>query len=795
MKSLYRLFCFCVSVVVAVSSASAQTGILKGAVLDASTKEAVTGANIFLLAERSSGTSSDENGNFSLTLPEGNQTLICSYIGYTADTFTVVIEPAKTTEYNVLLHFEATELNQVVVSVGKYEQRIEEVSVSMEILKPKLIEAKNTTTITQALEQVPGLNILDEEPQIRGGSGFAFGVGSRAATLINGIPILRGDIGKPDWDFIPIENLNQVEVIKGAASVMYGSSALSGVINFFTSYPTEPSETKVRLYSGFYSAPKNPAANWWNGAANYSGLNISQGWKNERYDLIIGGQLRYDHGYIGPPVPDPRLGFEQDTLDNSEVSDRSGRVNFDFRYRPKNMDRLSFGMNGNLMRQQSNFSLVWGDDSAKIYRAFPGTITLTNNTQLYLDPFLSYLTTAGLQHSLKGRYYLHRSELPDVQTNFSTVYYAEYQLAKEFSKIENLRASAGAVLNNSFVQDDYYTGGGGLQNTLENYAVYLQVDKKFYNALNLSAGLRGEYFAINNTESTVQPIFRFGANLQLAQASFLRFSYGQGFRYPTIAEKFILTTVGGLTVFPNPELEPETSWNSEIGFKQLLKFGSWYGFADFAFFWQEYTNTIEYNYALWAPDSAGFRFVNTGHTRVRGWEVAVNGEGKIAHNLTLSLLGGYTFTLPQSVEPEYVYAVEDPGEGFIPKELSYLSTSTDTTDFILKYRMQHIAKMDAELTRKPWAVGFSIRYYSFMQNIDKTFYDIDLSGTLPTGIVDYRAEHHHGTWVTDARISFDFFKHYTAALVVSNLFNLEYSLRPVKIEPMRTMALQVRALL
>jgi len=790
MKSALTLFNF---LFILTFSAFAQQGTLKGTVLDSVSKEAITGAIIRSFNDKSNGATTDDKGGFSLKLPIGQQQIICSVLGYVSDTFTVVIEENKTATYNVLLTFQAKELKQIVVSAGKYQQRLEDITVSMEILKPKLIESKNTTTITQALEQVPGLNILDQEPQIRGGSGFAFGVGSRVATLIDGIPILRGDIGKPDWDFIPIENLDQVEVIKGASSVMYGSSALSGVINFLTQYPTEPSETKVRLYSGFYSAPKNPEAKWWSGAANYSGLNLSQGWKTDRMDLIVGGQILYDHGYIGPPIPNPNLGFEQDTLSNKDVSNRSGRINFDFRYRPKNNDRLSFGLNGNLMRQHSNFSLVWGDDTTNIYRAFPGTMTLTNILEFYLDPFISYFTPSGLHHSFKGRFYTDISETPSFQTDYSSVYYAEYQVSKDVSKIEGLHATAGAVLNNSFVQDDLYTAGNGYDNKMQNYALYLQLDKKFFNALNISAGFRGEYFQVNKTENTVQPIFRIGANLKLAQATFLRFSYGQGFRYPTIAERFIFTTVGGLFVFPNPDLQPETSWNTELGVKQAFKLGKWYGFLDGAAFWQEYQNTIEYNYALWAPDSAGFKFVNTGDTRVRGLDFSLMGDGKIFRNVELSILAGYTYTLPQSVDPHDVYAIENPGEGFIPKQLTYINTSSDTTNYILKYRFQHIAKIDAEVSYKVFSVGFSERYYSFMKNIDKTFYDIDITGTLPTGIVNYRATHDHGTWVSDARVSYAFAKHYKASLVVSNLFNTEYSLRPVKAEPMRTIALQVRA--
>jgi outer membrane receptor protein involved in Fe transport len=61
---------------------------------------------------------------------------------------------------------------------------------------------------------VPGVVIVDEEPQIRAGSGFSYGAGSRVQVLVDNVPILSGDIGRPNWSFLPIENLEQVEVIK-----------------------------------------------------------------------------------------------------------------------------------------------------------------------------------------------------------------------------------------------------------------------------------------------------------------------------------------------------------------------------------------------------------------------------------------------------------------------------------------------------------------------------------------------------------------------------------------------------
>ena len=97
----------------------------------------------------------------------------------------------------------------------------------------------------------------------------------------------------------------------------------------------------------------------------------------------------------------------------------------------------------------------------------------------------------------------------------------------------------------------------------------------------------------------MKPIVRAGLNLKLSQATWLRYSYGQGYRFPTITEKFIKTKTGGLDVFPNPTLQPETSWNTEVGLKQGFKIKNFVGFADVAAFWQEYSNTIEFTYGFW----------------------------------------------------------------------------------------------------------------------------------------------------------------------------------------------------
>jgi outer membrane receptor protein involved in Fe transport len=78
-----------------------------------------------------------------------------------------------------------------------------------------------------------------------------------------------------------------------------------------------------------------------------------------------------------------------------------------------------------------------------------------------------------------------------------------------------------------------------------------------------------------------------------------------------------------------------------------------------------------------------------------------------------------------------------------------------------------------------------------MKNIDKTFYDLDEPYLLPTGIKRYRKEHDSGTHIFDTRIAYQTTKSLRVALVVANLFNKEYSLRPLKIESPRSIVIQL----
>jgi len=763
---------------------------LSGSVVDKSGGTPLPGASVVAYPGKY-GDVSKSDGTFSITIQPDVKMVVASYLGMSSDTFFVErITQGSSLSHVFKLSVNATDMDAVVVSATRYGQPVRESTVSMQTLSAKQLENRNTVNIKAAMELVPGLTVLDEEPQIRGGSGFSFGVGSRVATIVDGLPLLTGDAGRTEWSFIPTESIGRVEVLQGASSVLYGSSALSGTINFLTKIPEDSIRTTVRSFLGSYRTPQNRSAKWWSGAfAPFAGLSFFHGGVKGSDSFLMGGMVNYDHGYIGPYVPDPSLPFAADTLDNNDVAERTARLNFSY---TKKLKRFMFGLSGNAMAGHNNFSLVWGDGENRIYRAYPGSITTNDFLMFYVDPSASYVSGSGIKYQVRSRFYYTDNNNSNGQANQALTSMMDANATGMFAN-SGVNFTSGFFAMQTDSRAALYASGGSPQNQSRNRAIYLQVDRKFFDKLIVQAGGRMEYYKINDEEADLKPVFRGGLNYEPFKGTNLRASYGQGYRYPTITEKFINTSAGGLTVFPNPDVDPESSKAVEIGARQGFKLGKWLGYVDFAAFQQQYYNTIEYIFAAWKPGASGFKFVNTGNTQIKGLEITFMSGGKIWRELEATVFGSWTMIDPQTRQPQEIIGVTEPEDGFVAEELTYLNTSTDTSNLQLKYRFRHLAKMDVEFRYKALAIGIGCRYYSFMENIDKAFYDFDMqsNSNYPDGVIKYREEHPNGTIIWDLRFGYVMSTTWSFNVVANNVANLEYSLRPMKIESPGTVCLQL----
>lgn len=796
------LFTFCF-ILLKINFYGQDNGFIKGKVKDKGNSGELPGAIISVNPK--TGASTDINGDYSLSAAAGIYTLECTMVGYKTQKQTITLVAGDTLKIDFALVDANTMLEEVVVSAGKFEQKLSDVTVSMEVVKLAIIENKNTTVLDQIMNQVPGVTVSDGQASIRGGSGFAYGAGSRVLMMVDEMPMLSADAGDVKWNYLPIENLEQVEVIKGASSALFGSSALNGVINLRTAYAKDKPNTSVTVFAGGYDAPKYQYK-WWKGSSQQQqGINFSHAQKIGQLDLVIGGHMFNDDGYRGGIVTQT-LGVGSKTVTQSELKtedEKRGRFNMNLRYNFKKIPGLSIGVNTNMMDVKGGLFFLWKNaDSAYC----PNDIQKYKNKRFNIDPFITYFFGDGNKLSFRNRYFITVNTNDKAQESTSELYYDELQYQKQFKN--NFTITTGAVFMKQQIFSDSLFG----RHTGKNYAGYLQLDKKI-KKLTASFGMRVERYEVDTAytrgylkigkkeinDLKFQPVFRAGLNYQLFTYTFLRASYGQGYRFPSVAEKYISTGVSALKIYPNPSLQPERGWSTEIGLKQGFSVGKFKGFVDVSGFWMEYHNMVEFSFDFFLPngqkpdatvplqtllDNAGFKSQNMGRAQIKGWEISINGSGKIGP-VNVSLFTGYTYIDP--INPDYNPTKDTLG-------LPYLN--------VLKYRNRHLYKNDIQLDYKFVSVGFSTRYQSFMENIDRKFnesllHDIqsgfdyyDFTYVLP-GLPKYREKDRRGSWVHDFRIGFHLSKTFKISYIVNNLFNEEYSSRPGDVRPPRLHTVQV----
>ncbi|MBK6930984.1 MAG: TonB-dependent receptor [Saprospirales bacterium] len=749
-----------------------QNATLQGVVTDIATGEVLVGVTV---RAGGGGIASDANGQYRLQLPAGNYEVVFEYTGYEGRTQAVRLVAGQTTTMNVQLGDANNLLQQATVTAGKFEKPLGEVTVSLDVLKPRLLDNVNSSQIDESLVKVPGVSIIDGQASIRGGAGFSYGAGTRVLLLVDDIPALQVDAGFPNWGDYPVENISQIEVLKGAASALYGSSAMNGIINIRTGFAKDKPETAVALFSQVWGTPKDESMKWWGNPDTggirlpiETGFSLAHRRKAGKWDIVLGSYGLYRDSY------------------NKQTYSRYMRLTPNIRYRMT--DRLTIGLNTNFNFGRSGSFFIWNNDLEGAYRPGLNSATKTNGRlRFMLDPSLQYFDRGGNRHKFLGRYFYVHNDNSNNQSNDSRMLYGEYQYQRPMDQI-GLVATAGVVATYTTVEAELYNGDYNTQ----NYAGYLQLDYKAFNSLNLSAGVRYERNILHSPEliprgdgtfDTIpgglakegKPVYRLGANYQAGRATYFRASWGQGYRYPTIAEKFITTDFSvGNTVQPNPQLVSESGWTAEVGLKQGFALGGWQGFADITGFVSEYERMMEFTLdriTLFPTLSAVFKSKNVGDTRVTGWEVSVMGQGKLGPGI-LFLLTGFT-----SVDPKY--KLKD-GETF---DQSKYGSSTDKN--ILKYRYRNTFKFDSEYGVKGFSVGASVLYNSHMEAVDQIF---ELG--IP-GVQRFRQAHNDGFTVVDLRVSQKLGNSLKISALCGNLLNEVYSVRPALLEGPRSYTLRL----
>jgi iron complex outermembrane receptor protein len=795
--------------------AYAQNATLSGKVTDEK-GEGLIQANVIIDAAKGQATVSDFDGNYTLIVPAGKYNVTYRFIGKEDVTVTVTLADSEQKTQNVKLVEKARLMDQVVITGSKYEKKLSEETVSMDVLNNVTLVNQNITSLDGGMQKVPGVTIADGQANIRGGSGWSYGAGTRVSILYDDLPITTADADDAKWSMIPMENIDQVEIIKGAASALYGSGALNGVINARTAYPVNEPFTKISTYVGFYEGPsKTREMKWWKGAPRYfAGVNFADRRKIGQWDLIFGGAYNNDRSY----------------LDSADLQE--GRLNAKVRYRFKKLEGLTIGTNLIGIWSWGTTFFMWDSLGSRAYRPLPGTVTQYDNSRYLLDPFINYYDKKGNKFSLKYRY-LNSSNINSTgQGSIGQRHIIDFNYQRLFElapkvKLNFVTGAAGRIdfIDNPSETDSTYLYGS-INHRANNASVFAQTDFKFFEKLNVSVGARWEYFEVdkvNSLNDLKYPLFRLGVNYQAHTATYIRGSFGQGFRYPSVAERFVTTFVGPLGIYPNEKLQPEKGYSAEIGLKQGFQFGknsNWGGYVDAAGFWNQYENMMEFTFGQFGNPfdatrnyGAGFSSQNIGDTRILGGEALLGIQGKVK-DMILSLAVGYTYIDARSLnwddslilynekgeklDPNFnAYNQENaPANIDVTKNFTYGMTSSSTTNF-LKYRPRHQVKVIFNLELKKFDFNFDYQYISFQENIDYAFVSPTFTffSSAFRGLKAYRdtklAEGSKGDHILNLGIGYKPVEKLRLQFIVKNVLNTEWMPRPGMFMAPRNYTLQV----
>lgn len=754
-------------------SAKSQNLLIRGVVLDEQNLLPLVGTSITLDKKIQSLT--DSNGFFSFRVEPGKHQIKVSRIGYRNynQQFEELLDGKK--EFQILLEPFVNQLGQMVISGSRGAKTVAREVSSVNVIQPYLIANSNAADLTDVLNKVPGVMVVDGQVTIRGGVGFSYNTGSRVAVLLDDMPLLGADLADVRWTFLPIEAAEQIEVIKGSASVLYGSSALNGTVNVRTGWGTQKPQTKFQFYQGVLDNPRRRETIWWTPSTQPSTAGMFYSHKQSwgKFDLVLAGNLNGIHSHL------------------QQADAFRGRNYLKTRYRVNK--NFNFGLNVNTMVEKAGRFFIWQDADSGALKPFDNYVVDDFYRIVSFDPHAE-LTLGKTVQTFKGRMYqikrfVDRELFPKDNDAIANLFAFDYNLKATLWK--GLDLVAGSYLTSLWAVGNVYKGEfAGF-----SAAGFSQLDYR-YKRWSFVLGGRYEVNGLGDFQDKTGLLKRIGANYQITSKTFMRANYSEGYRFPTIGEKFVEDRAADLRIFPNPNLVSEEGWTAEIGIQKGFKIGNFNGALDFAVFNQEFNRMIEFRFDQWLSsidypnipifERIGFRAINIGQTRTAGFEITLTGEGRIG-DVLIRTLGGYTYAMPVSL-------TDDPrlrDWGNYSKAFFDNMGGLDSVNYyraLLPYRNRATAKWDIEAGWKKLMLGYSFNYYSIYEKIDPFFLVF-----TPT-IKSFFDRAGSANMVHNVRISYQFTEQTRLSFLVNNLTNEEYAMRPTKIDAMRSYNLQLRVM-
>jgi len=654
--------------------------MIKGIIVDENDSP-IAGANVYLKGTVM-GAASDEQGQFQIAgAPRGQFSLVISMIGYKMKEVRIELNVDQLDVGPLQIDPVALQSQPIVVTASRYAQNLQDVPVSIGNVTVKELTDRNAITIDEALQYVSGITLTGDQINIRGSSGYSRGIGSRVMMLMDGIPYLTGDTRGANFESISTSEVERVEIVKGAGSALYGSSAIGGVINVINKKIEPDPFLTFRMYGGIYSDSYYPEWAWSDRSRFLAGIKFNYSNKSGPLGYRIGASHDQDDSYR-----------QNDGMKRYHLS---GALSFDI----SAFQELT--LSATYMDQwRANF-LYWKDlDNALV----PPDDQLNDEVES-----IRWHVSGTYRHILdKDQYFSIKSIW--FQNKFDDNIGAEENLTGSQSissfwdldvqynhHIQNHQLTLGVEGNISNVTSNIFSDNSG-----QNAAFYIQDEIKWMENLQITPGLRIDYFTMDSLDDDYQINPKLGVVYKAWTASAFRLSAGRGFRAPSIAEVFTNITASGLKVIPNHDLKPERSQSIEVGYNQF--FSEKY-FFDFAVFYNRFWDLIEGTFT----GDQEIQFQNVTDARIVGFEFNFSLKA-FKDKLTNHI--GYT----------------------------YVDAKDLTSNDYLIFRSRHLLYDHVRYEWHDFQFGLDYRFISAWDRIDEnlSFYIEDAEARVPAHIVDLR---------------------------------------------------------
>lgn len=636
LKKLPILFCLCC---VSAWLQAQQTGRITGVVRDATTGERLPFVNI--LQSATEGTATNEEGDFEITdLTPGRYTLTASYVGYQHGVLEKIeVLPGRTTTVAFEIEPSSIVVGEAIVTATRKPQAAKLAPASVALITAAQLKEKNVTTFDQAFDETPGVVVTRSSGanvqafSIRGASEVAGGgIGNRVLLLIDGRPALSPESAGALWNLVPLNSIERIEVVKGAYSSLYGSSAMGGVVNVITRNPTQEPSTKVHLNYGFYGAA--PISTGYDRFGDFHTVEASHSRSFKRFSYLVDAGWKHNDGHR-----------EKSAFD---------LYNF--------YGKGAFSLNGNRHLQVTLNTNRINNDTPATWLSFREALSVADHRkddfqdrrEYNADLYYYALPSAKLKYSTRLFYYRNDSKynFNDDPGNDSTNVNFGKQVV-EASSVMSERVGNISQLD-WFINDNHAFIAGtdfnmdhvvGMPDTVlygrheaMNFGAYAQDEWTINDKLTATFGARFDHYRIIGEfhETNFSPKLAF-LYLPAKSISF-RVLMAQAFRTPAMAERYIkFEQGGGLRFQPNPDLKSEKLIASlELGSKWEISQNI---AVDVALFYNKYNNLISFQQLSKPFEPLLYQVINLKEAVMQGFEVTFQRQWEKKARLNI----GYTY--------------------------------------------------------------------------------------------------------------------------------------------------------